>query len=199
MAKQSRKFSGVFYLESENYDADAVVQTLQEYFDEWAWIVHDKDIAEDGSVKKPHVHWVGSVANPIPLTTVSNRLTVPPQFVEFVKSWKGAVRYLVHASNPEKTQYTVDEVHANFEVGRLIARNEDVQFLMILEYLDKNPFLDFNELAHWAAKNGCYSELKKGGFIIREIMRSPSRQVKGKLHLPDFTVSVVGGCPFEQK
>ena len=77
MAKQARKFSGTFYVDSETYSADDVIQTIQEYFDEWAWIVHDKDVDENGELKKPHVHWIGSIANPVPLTTISNRLTVP--------------------------------------------------------------------------------------------------------------------------
>lgn len=197
MAKQARKFSGTFYPDSETYSADDVIQTIQEYFDEWAWIIHDKDVGENGELKKPHVHWVGSIANPVPLTTIANRLTVPEQFVEFVKSWKGSIRYLVHASNPEKAQYDIEAVHANFEVGKFIARGAETQFSMILEYIDANPGIDFRQLARWACDNGCYSELKKAGFLIKEIMKAPSRPGKPVV-APDFTVSVVGDCPFEK-
>lgn len=197
MAKQSRKFSGTFYPDSETYNADDVIQTIQEYFDEWAWIVHDKDVDENGELKKPHVHWVGSIANPVPLTTISNRLTVPEQFVAFVKSWKGSIRYLVHASNPEKAQYDVEAVHANFEVGKFIARGPEVQLIMIVKHIDENPGIDFRELIIWAAENGCSYQLIKAGYLVKEVMKAPSRPGKPVV-APDFTVSVVGDCPFEK-
>lgn len=197
MAKQARKFSGTFYPDSETYNADDVIQTIQEYFDEWAWIIHDKDVDENGELKKPHVHWVGSIANPVPLTTIANRLTVPEQFVEFVKSWKGSIRYLVHASNPEKAQYDVEAVHANFEVGKFIARGPEVQLIMILKHIDENPGIDFRELIMWAAENGCSSQLIRAGYLIKEVMKAPSRPGKPVV-APDFTVTVVGDCPFEK-
>lgn len=46
-------------MDSEIYDCAEAVANLGDFFDEFAWIEHDKDIENDGSLKKSHIHWVG--------------------------------------------------------------------------------------------------------------------------------------------
>lgn len=86
MAEQCRRFCGILYPDAENYDCDHVLESIKSYFDDWAFILHDKDVVdESGELKKAHYHWVGSLKNPVSITTVINRLEVPSQAVEYVK------------------------------------------------------------------------------------------------------------------
>lgn len=178
MAMQGRKFCGILYVESETYVAAEVLECLKAYFDQWAYILHDKDV-EDGSedLKKAHYHWVGSVKNPVQVSTIANALGVPVNYIEFVRkkgntdNWKGAVRYLVHASNPEKFQYDAQEVVTNFDVIRYInAYDETQQILKIVCFIRENPNCTFEQVFDYAVMNGCYSEFRRGVYIINKIM-----------------------------
>ena len=72
--------------------------------------LHDKDVTEDGTPKKPHYHWIVGFQKTPPK---------PAEFVNAVKALKavviqskmlvhnawGAVEYLTHKNAPEKFQY----------------------------------------------------------------------------------------------
>jgi hypothetical protein len=69
--------------------------------------LHDKDIDEDGSLKKPHYHVVLMFDGPTTQKR-ANEIIEPfcgTKSAEYVKSLRGYVRYLIHLDNPEKAQY----------------------------------------------------------------------------------------------
>lgn len=179
MAEQSRRFCGILYPDAENYDCDFVLETIKAYFDDWAYILHDKDIVEEtGELKKAHYHWVGSMRNPLQISTVINRLEVPPQAVEFVKkrggkdNWKGAVRYLIHDVNPEKHQYDTTEVISNFDILRYLSNRDDVMMIKkLISFIDANPGCTWRAVYEFSVANGCYSEFRRSQTIIKDIMR----------------------------
>lgn len=185
MAEQSRKFCGILYPDAENYDCDHVLEVVKNYFDDWAFILHDKDVIEEtGEQKKAHYHWVGSLANPVLISTVVNRLEVPPQSVEFVKkngnkvNWKGAVRYLVHDVNPEKYQYDVNEVISNFDIQRFLSNRDDVVMIRkIIAFVDANPGCTWRAVYEFAIANGCYAEFRRSQSIIKDIIKESKGEI----------------------
>lgn len=76
--------------------------------------LHDKDVNPDGSLKKPHWHVMLSSDGPITLKAVEKiiePLNVPKP--QKVGSAKGLVRYMIHMDNPEKYQYSIDDIVAH--------------------------------------------------------------------------------------
>ena len=74
MPVQGRKFCGILYVESDTYNVDDVLGHIKSYFDQWAYCLHDRDVIEEsGEIKKAHFHWVGSVKNPVSLSTISRQ------------------------------------------------------------------------------------------------------------------------------
>lgn len=51
---KDRKYQGVLYPDSESYCCDDVLNILKSTFPEFAYILHDKDVDENGELKKPH-------------------------------------------------------------------------------------------------------------------------------------------------
>lgn len=180
MAEACRRFLGVLYPDSTTYNCDDVLQVIREYFDEWAFVTHDLDVdPATGEKKKDHIHWVGSLAYPVNIQTVINRLEVPANSVEYIRknkkgsqNWKGAVRYLVHDANPEKAQYDVSKVESNFNVTKFLGSIDGgSQFMKILEFLQSNPGVTYQQLAMWSYANGCYSEFLRSFRVIEKIQR----------------------------
>lgn len=79
-----------------------------------AWVespLHDKDINPDETPKKAHWHIIlmfGTMKSYSQVKEVADSLHAPiPQKVQSIK---GAVRYLVHTDNPEKHQYSREDI-----------------------------------------------------------------------------------------
>lgn len=78
------------------------------------WIespLHDRDFNPDGTPKKPHWHVMLSADGPITLKAINKIIeplnTPAPQKVG---SGRGMIRYFIHLDNPEKAQYSKDEL-----------------------------------------------------------------------------------------
>ncbi|MBZ4027453.1 MobV family relaxase [Lactobacillus johnsonii] len=83
--------------------------------------LHDKDFNPDGTFKKPHWHVMLSADGPITLKAVEKiiePLNVPAP--QKVGSGRGMIRYFIHLDNPEKYQYSRDEIvaHGGADVER---------------------------------------------------------------------------------
>lgn len=89
----------------------------------WAYILHDKDLDENGNLKKPHIHLVLSLQESRQYTTIAGYFGVPPQFVSSIKQHirkgsrtfadiGGALNYLTHRNAKDKYQYDDSEVVA---------------------------------------------------------------------------------------
>lgn len=185
MAETCRKFCGRLYPDAQNYDCDHVLEVIKNYFDKWAFILHDKDVHEEsGELKKAHYHWIGSLENPVQISTVINRLEVPPQDVEFVKkkgdkvNWKGVVRYLVHDVNPEKYQYDANEVISNFDITKFLTSRDDVLMIKkIVAFIDANPGCTWRGVYEFAIANGCYSEFRRSQTIIKDLIKESKGEI----------------------
>lgn len=73
--------------------------------------LHDKDINEDETQKKPHYHVVLCFNGPTTykrVEEITNYLnaTIPKRVMSLI----GVVRYLTHKDNPEKAQYNEEEI-----------------------------------------------------------------------------------------
>lgn len=110
--------------------------------EKYSFIVHDKDtyteedeknnpLHKQGTLKPPHVHLLLKFDNPQHFKNIASWFDIPENFINKIKGrWENAVVYQVHRNAPEKYQYSVDEVTANFDVQSL------------LEKFDQNNYLD---------------------------------------------------------
>lgn len=97
-----RNWTFIGYPESLNKNWNAEMPII-----EWACSpLHDQDVNEDGSLKKPHYHVLMRFDGPTTyehVTEICERLgaTIPQR----VESVKALLRYFYHGDNPDKAQY----------------------------------------------------------------------------------------------
>lgn len=170
--KQSRIFIGVLYPDSTTYDLQKVLSRLEDTFTDLAYITHDMDVDEMGTVKKAHIHWCGKRFSPAPLSTIANALDIDENCIEFCKNWKYSLRYLIHADNPEKYQYTPDKVTANFPFIAVIeGKLEALKARQIYNFINENPTISPNALAEWCFINDLWSEYRRSFAIWCSLLR----------------------------
>lgn len=169
--KQDRKFSVMLYPDSTTYDCDSVIHRAMEVFHEWAWIKHDRDFKDDGSgeLKKLHIHLIGRTTTTVYPTTIADRLGVESQYVECIKKWKSQVRYLIHLDDPCKTEYSGEDITANFDYKRYFDMSGAEQADMILAEI-MNTRHTVTSLLSWSLNNGCYSQFMRGLHMWQKVM-----------------------------
>lgn len=172
--KSSRNWEVVLYPDSESYNADEVLAKVTEYFDKWCYILHDKDLNDDGTPKKAHYHVYGKFDTVRAPQSVSNALGVGVSSLRVVSSWRGAVRYTVHLDNPVKYQYSADDIVSNFDPIKFLSVDDDAQAARIFSFIQSTCCTTVSELTAWAFANGCYPALRRGFAVWSRLLSENS-------------------------
>lgn len=104
------------YMDCDNID-DIVerVKTLTN-LKSYAIIKHDKDKLPNGQLKDSHFHCVLTFSNAKTIKSIADCIGVEMQYVEKIRTTtKSARLYLIHRNDPEKYQYSPEEVKASFD------------------------------------------------------------------------------------
>lgn len=146
----SRNFHLVLYPDASNYTFLQVVEenvVNLKFCSKWAWSFHDADLNDDGSEKKKHAHLVLSCKYPVRYKDVISALGVPsssmtlPDEHSKTRTFRSMVRYLIHADSPKKYQYSLDSIHANFDISTFFsdysADKSSSAFMELLEFMSQ--------------------------------------------------------------
>lgn len=177
MADKYRVFSGVVYPDSESYNCVQVLETLKSKFKEWAYCLHDSDINDDGELKKPHIHWVGR-GDPRTLSAVAKFLCLKENEVELGKNFKALIQYLIHLNNPEKAQYSIEDVVTNIsDIGNMLRNLSEGQ--LCKDLASAKCRMSWYDLIQYAIENDCFDVLRRNMPLIKCVwMESDERVFK---------------------
>ena len=165
--KKFRSFAGTLYPDSESYDCETLLSTIRSKFIDWAYILHDKDVNENGELKKPHIHWVGR-ATPRCLSVVAHFLGLPENDIEVVKNFDNMVMYLIHLNDIDKFQYSPDDVETNLpNIGQLLRRQSEGQIVKDLASAKMQK--SWYDLVQYAVDIDSYDILRRNLGVIRLI------------------------------
>lgn len=104
------------YLDLDNFKSILASKVESNQIQKYAYIVHDKDRNESGGKTPDHIHCIMKFRYSTRLNAIRNWFRVQPQNLQKIRgAWLTACRYLVHMNHPDKYQYDVKQVVANFE------------------------------------------------------------------------------------
>lgn len=121
----------------------------QDNLDEYAYIVHDKDVLGDGTPKQIHVHMLLYRKKGFSLTKLIKFMD-ENTMVQVVRNKRSCYRYLTHLDNPDKVKYSssaIVEFHRNnndtFDVTEQEQREKkNQQFIDDLDQLDRRSLAE---------------------------------------------------------
>lgn len=106
-------------------------ETLEKALDnnaikDYAYIIHDKDLKEDGTTKYKHYHISLRFKYSQDTKNVAKWFNVSENFVSKIKGrYEDSLLYLIHANAPEKYQYSIEEVKSNFNYVDVIQKYKE--------------------------------------------------------------------------
>ena len=170
---RDRKFVAVLYPEDETHAA--CMEKLKTGGYNFAAILHDKDVQEDGTPKKPHWHIVLRFKNAVWNTAIAKDLGITSNYLEACKDVDASLLYLVHFGNEEKAQYNIEEVFGplSLKLATLLAdTDEGTRALNILEIIENTPGpIGYSELLRKVAAAGLYADLRRMGSFAVGLMK----------------------------
>lgn len=192
-SSQSRNFHLVLYPDASNYTflqvLDELVVNLK-FCSKWAWAIHDLDVNDDGSTKKPHCHLVLSCKYPVRYCDVLSSLDLPessmtlPDKNSKTRTFRSMVRYLVHADSPKKFQYDLDSIHSNFDFSSFFsdssADKSSSSFLELLEFMS-NGRPSRRSVALYAASCGLIGYYRQYYRILWDIIEYEEFSVRERM------------------
>lgn len=123
--------------------------------EKYCYLLHDKDILEDGTLKNPHYHLFLSFTDRMDFSVLADTFKVDFANVCKIKAgrYEGGIPYLVHKNAPEKFQYDSKEVKANFDYVKFIEdydkkQNKISRFSEIQEGIENGTIREFNLYEH---------------------------------------------------
>jgi len=99
-------------------DIDVIISRIKRLTNlkSYAIITHDKDILPNGELNPAHFHCVLTFSNATTIKSIADTIGVEMQYVEKIRATtKSARLYLIHRNDPDKYQYSPDEVRASFD------------------------------------------------------------------------------------
>lgn len=151
--QRSNKWAFLLYKESAPEDYLAILDELHVPYVLSPW--HNKDVNRStGEFNKAHKHGALFFESLKSYTQVSDLLTEKlntPAHVEVVMSPKGMYDYFIHAENPEKTLYNIEDIESGcgFELDKFLAENNPDLLKQVYEIMrdsELKEFADFTDL-----------------------------------------------------
>ena len=158
---RSRFFDLLLYPDCEQHND--VLSVIKDSGIDFCGILHDKDVDEFGNLKKAHIHLVlWGVQTTI--SSLSSRLELPENFISIRGTRESRLRYLVHADNPEKYQYSPDVAFGSpsglkkFRDSLKVTADENDNVFSIISLLESYPLDEYVPLSQFI-KDVCASAL----------------------------------------
>lgn len=163
---KSKYFCCVLYPDSATYDFDDVIKGLAEEHLTFAVSpIHDRDVEDDGSLKKAHFHLLLAYSSATTLNNIRGWFKAcglqesDLHSVRVCASGVGYFRYLTHKDNPEKAQYDDNDIRVFNDSGELFKKfsktaSEKIDDLVrIFQIVDELKTISFHCLLQYLMFN----------------------------------------------
>lgn len=193
---KSKYFCCILYPDSKTYDFDKIIKALAEEHLSFAVSpIHDRDIQDDGTLKKGHYHLLLAYSSATTLNNIRAWLNVcgmPESELHTVRVCASAVgyyRYLTHMDNPEKAQYDVNDIRVFNDSDGLFLKfsktaSEKIdELIRIFQIVDELNTISFHSLIQYLMLNerDLFKMLTSSSalaFCVKEYQRSLEYDLK---------------------
>lgn len=153
-----RTFAMILYPDSDAYNCESVLSDVMLNYD-YAFIKHDKDVDDDGVLKKVHIHCMVSFSSPRKLSWVLSRFK--QSHIEIISSVPAYLTYLTHSDLDDSTKYIYPDSDLHLSSKFKAIYEKEVKNINLIDLInefnsfcveqDLNPI--YKNFVFWIAKN----------------------------------------------
>lgn len=178
---RAKNFNLVLYEEDESHKK-AIEKIKKSY--EYAMILHDRDTAEDGTVKKEHYHIVLRFKNAKWNTALAEELGIAVNYIEECRSLKRSLFYLIHFYEEDKYHYPLSDVKGTLKSTlesfiKSDGKTESEKVLEIFEEIDNiDSFIYYSAFVKHIAKIGYWDIFRRSSSAITRYLDEHNKNCK---------------------
>ena len=154
---------------------------------DYASILHDKDIHENGEKKKPHIHVVVRFGQARWASAVCKELGIEENYIEKTRNFVNALMYLIHYNDPDKAQYDICEVNGPLknrlqqEIAK-VDKTESEKVIELFDFIDSiaEP-ISCMEFCRYCSSMGYWSEFRRSGIIFMRLLEEHNMKYGGNV------------------
>ena len=171
---RSRRFCLLLYT-SEDESHIKALDYIKNNYENYAYIVHDKDTNKDNELKKAHTHIVLEFNNARWSSSLAEELGITPNYLQNCKNFEKALDYLIHFNDDTKYQYDISEVKGNLKkqlIKQMNSFNKDENEIVkeIIEMINNSDLIDVSTFVKIMCDWGYYSYFRRSlGLFLRLI------------------------------
>ena len=153
---------------------------IRDNYEQVTYIKHDKDINEDGTTKKSHIHILFKVGdNARHLTRVAEEIGIQPNYLQGCNK-KAMLLYLIHYRNEDKTKYNIEDVQGELkgELQKLVNREsktEEERYKDIYNAILNKEIVNTTQLLKYAIENNMLEEIRKSQYLLCKVMEEQKK------------------------
>lgn len=149
--KRSNKWAFLIYEESAPTNYRDILEHMHIPYILSPW--HDQDVDQlTGEIKKSHKHgalFFDSLKSYSQVSELIQHQLKAPNHIEIIMSPKGMFDYFIHASNPDKTPYDINDIESGcgFDLNQfLLEQNQSQIFNDIIDMIEEQNLTEFQSL-----------------------------------------------------
>lgn len=163
---KSKYFCCLLYPDSTTYNMHSIIKALaQEHMTFALSPIHDRDVEDDGSLKKGHFHLLLAYSSATTLNNIRGWFKacgMPETDLHSVRvcaSGVGYYRYLTHKDNPEKAQYNDKDISIFNDFDEIFKKfsqtssDKTDSLIRIFQIADELNTISFHELIQYLMLN----------------------------------------------
>lgn len=172
----------LLYPENEIH-ANAVEKIKSSY--DYAMVLHNRDVTEEGELKKEHWHIVLRFSQAVWNTAIAKELGIEERFIEQSRKFENSLQYLMHYNDTDKVQYSIDEISGTLkkrlqESINKVEKSEGEKVTEIIEYIDTQEKITFRDFAKYCAENGYWPEFRRSASIFIKIIEEHNYKIENR-------------------
>lgn len=149
----------------------------------YAYIVHNRDILDDGSLKKEHTHIVIKFNNYRWRNAIADELGITPNYLEKCRNLENALKYLIHFNNEDKAQYDISEVHGDLSLKLInyldnTEKSESDKVLELLDFINNiDGFLTYNTFVKYVCSIGLFDIYRRSALTFIKLIDEHNKNI----------------------
>lgn len=166
-----------------------LMEELKEKCESWAYIKHDKDMDENGEVKKAHYHIILRFYNEVNKSTIATKFNIHHNLVQALGNLYGSIKYMLHIAEENKHKYDVSELKVhNLDLETILTKiklncsSDEQSLIKLIELIKKaqwdykynnkkTKYLANTDLLKIVIENGFLDIYKRYYIIIRDLLK----------------------------